>query len=81
MVRDPVLRERKIKMVYPRIFWRRCKVCGYEFKQTPMWSWIDNWWWEGDPYRAYACTSCVSSFPELLQHISGYEPLQAGEIS
>lgn len=75
-IRDPELHSRKIKMIQPRVFYHKCKVCGYEFRNTPMWSWIDNWEWEGDAMRAYACTACVPDIVELFKHIQDYTPLE-----
>jgi hypothetical protein len=74
-IRNPNLRERKIKSIYPKIFFKTCKVCGYDFRKTVMWSWIDSWGWEGEPCRAFACTGCVPDYKDLFQHIYGYNPL------
>ena len=72
-IRNPKLRERKIKSVYPKFFYCRCKVCGFEFRKVAMWKWIDGWDWEGDREWAYACTACVPDLKDLFQHIHGYE--------
>lgn len=76
-VRNPELFERKIKAICPKIFWRKCKICGYEFRGTTMWRWIDNWGWEGEPYTVYACTSCIPDYKDIFEHISGYIDLDA----
>lgn len=73
-IRDPDLHSRKIHMIFPRVFYRRCKVCGYEFKNVVMWKWIDDWYWEGDRNWAYACTSCVHDLKDLYPHIYGFHP-------
>ena len=75
-IRDPILHERKIKTIYPKILFHKCKICGYEFKHTTMWSWIDDWDYEGQSNRSYACTSCVPDLKDLFPHISGYKSLE-----
>ena len=75
-IRDPSMRERHIHLVFPRVFYQRCKVCGYEFRKTTMWKWVDNWDWEGDKHWEYACLSCVPDLNKLFRHIRDYKPLE-----
>jgi hypothetical protein len=72
-IRDPTIHERKIRLIYPRFFYHKCSVCGFEFRRTTMWSWIDSWYEDGC-YLAYACMSCVPDYKDVFKHISGFKP-------
>ena len=40
-----------------------------------MWSWIDDYTWEGDATRAYACTSCFPDYKDLENYLFHRKPL------
>jgi hypothetical protein len=72
-VRDP--KDRKIKMIYTRCFYKQCIICHLEFRQTNMWSWIGYWDWEGYPQKVHACTSCIPDYQDLLHHIENQDKI------
>jgi len=69
-MRDPELRGLKIKMVYIRWIFRQCAVCHLEFRKTAMWTWLSNeYTYDMDRIRRYACQSCVPSYDKLMGYL------------
>lgn len=75
-VRDPEIRRRKIKVIFPRLLFHKCCVCKFEFRNTTMWAWIDTWDYEDGPNWKCACTSCVSEYKDVFPLISDFKPAQ-----
>lgn len=62
-VRDPELEELKIKSILPRFFYKQCYKCKLEYRNTPMWRYIQ-------PFRQftrYVCNNCITDIDDLIE--------------
>ena len=58
----------KIAMVAPRIFYRRCVKCHYDFRKTLMWAWTEDHGWD-DTRRCYGCTTCFTDYQSVISYL------------
>jgi hypothetical protein len=72
-VRDPNENAYKIKLIYPRLFFRLCKKCRMEFRGTLMWTLKELDGWPEDAYRAryYICSECAPNYDDAVRFITG----------
>lgn len=69
-VRSPVEKQikwHKISMKIPKVFFKTCCKCNYDFRKTPMWTWLsDNGW---DISRHWGCSSCFPDYQSVMKYL------------
>lgn len=71
-VRSPMQRKIKnyrIKLVVPFLFFRQCSRCKYEFRKTTLWRYRVSDGWDGYNYL-YGCTTCFPNYDDVIKEIN-----------